>query len=100
MISSWVVRLEVARDDRVPLGDEVIAALTEALSADQVLPVLGLEDSGSIGVRLTVRANNDQSARSAAEGVLRDRAQVVWTVHGLAPFTISFVDAKPGDVSA
>jgi hypothetical protein len=49
---------------------------------------------------MTIDAKNDRAARAAAEAMLRERAQQVWTTLGLPPFTITFVEARPeGDPS-
>jgi hypothetical protein len=94
MIRSWVVRLELARDDDGPLGDDGIRRLTELLTENHVLPVLTRGDPGTVVVQMTVDATSDTAARSAAERALRDRAQELWTALGLPPFTITFVDAN------
>jgi hypothetical protein len=95
MITPWVVRLEVARDDDGSLSDDQVAELSEALADDQMQPLLTRGDSGTIRVQVTVQATNDQAARSGAERTLRERAYEVWAAHGLPPFTISFIDAEP-----
>jgi hypothetical protein len=49
---------------------------------------------------MTIDATSDRAARAAAESMLWDRAHDVWLAHGLPPFTITFVEAKPnGDPS-
>jgi hypothetical protein len=95
MITSWLVGLEVARDDDGSLSDDQLAELSGALAASQMQPVLDRGQSGTIRVQMTVQATNDQAARSAAERMLRDRAYEVWATHGLPPFTITFIEAKP-----
>jgi hypothetical protein len=94
MIRSWVVRLELARDDGGSLGDDGIRQLTELLTENHVLPVLTRGDPVTVLVQMTVEATSDMAARSAAERALRDRAQELWTALGLPPFTITFVDAN------
>ena len=94
MVKTWLVRLEVARDDGGPLSDEGIVELTDLLTEAGVKPNLSREGPGTIAVRMTIDATNDMAARSSAEGTLRDRAQQVWTALGLPPFTIDFVDTK------
>ena len=94
MVSSWVVRLGLARDDRGSLSDEGIRELTDMLTEHRVLPVLTRGDSGSVLVQMTVDATNDIRARAEAERLLRDRAQELWVTLGLPPFTITFVEAK------
>jgi len=93
MRRSWVVRLEIARDDGGALGDDGVGELTELLASSGVDPVLGLGDEGTVLVQMTVVATSDMAARSEAERTLRDRAQGLWAKLGLPPFTISFVDA-------
>jgi hypothetical protein len=97
MITPWVVRLEVARDDDGSLSDDQMAELSEALAGDQMQPLLTRGDSGTVRVQVTVQATNDQAARSVAERMLRDRAYQVWAAHGLPPFTITFIEASPGE---
>jgi hypothetical protein len=93
MIKTWVVRVELARDDDVALSDEGIDALTQLLVEDRVKPVLSRGNSGTVLVQMTIEARDDMAARSAAERVLRDGATTVWSARGLPPFTIAFVDA-------
>jgi hypothetical protein len=95
MVKAWLVRLELARDDDGPLSDEGIAGLTERLTQDHVQPLLTPRDLGTVEVQLSVEATNEMAARSAAQGILRDRAQEVWLAHGLPPFTITVLDATP-----
>jgi hypothetical protein len=97
MITPWVVRLEVARDDDGSLSDDQMAELSEALADDQMQPLLTRGDSGTVRVQVTVQATNDQAARSVAERMLRDRAHEVWAAHGLPPFTITFIEAMSGE---
>jgi hypothetical protein len=95
MITPWLVRLEVARDDDGSLSDAQMAELSDALAANEMRPMLTRGDQGTVRVQMTVQATNDQAARSAAERRLRDSAYEVWAAHGLPPFTITFIDAKP-----
>jgi hypothetical protein len=95
MITPWLVRLEVARDDDGPLSDEQLSELSDVLGAYQMHPLLSRGESGTVRVQVTVQATNDQAARSAAERMLSDRAYEVWATHGLPPFTITFIEAKP-----
>jgi hypothetical protein len=92
MVKTWLVRLELARDDDGSLSDEGIEALTDLLAADHVEPVLTRGDSGTVLVQVTLDAKNDMAARSAAERMLRDGASTVWSARGLPPFTIAFTD--------
>jgi hypothetical protein len=94
MVKTWVVRLELARDDDGSLSDEGIEALTSLLANDQAKPVLSRAESGTILVQVTLDAKTDWAARSAAEQILRDDANKVWSALALPPFTIAFVDAK------
>jgi len=41
---------------------------------------------------VTLDARDDMAARSAAERMLRDGANTVWSARGLPPFTIAFTD--------
>jgi hypothetical protein len=93
MDKPWVVRLEVARDDDGALSDEAIAALTQQLAERHAKPAVTRGDSGTVVVQLAVEARDDRAARSAAEQILRDGANTVWSEFGLPPFTIAFVDA-------
>lgn len=93
-MKTWVIRLEVARDDDGPLSDEGIASLTQLLSERDVKPVLSRGESGTVHVEMTIDANDDMAARSVAERALRDGANTVWSAQGLPPFTIAFVEAK------
>jgi hypothetical protein len=92
MIKTWLVRLELARDDDGSLSDEGIDALTDLLAEDHVKPVLTRGDSGTVHVQVTLDARDEMAARSAAEHLLRDGANTVWSARGLPPFTIVFVD--------
>ena len=96
MISAWMVRLELARDDDGPLSDEGMEALTQRLTAHQVQPVLTRGDSGTVLVQVTLDARSDMAARAAAEQVLRGAATTVWSALGLPPFTIAVVDVTEG----
>jgi hypothetical protein len=96
MISAWQVRLELARDDDGPLSDEGIEALTQLLVEHQVNPVLTRGASGTVLVQMTLDARTDMAARAAAEQMLRDGANTVWSALGLPPFTIAFVDVEEG----
>lgn len=91
MIKPWRVSLELGRDDGAPLSDEGIGRLTQLLTGDRIRPVIAPGDSGAVVAQLTIEATNDMAARSAAEAMLRDRANTVWTALGLPPFTIAFV---------
>ncbi len=93
MRRTWVVRLEIARDDGGALSDDGIRELTDLLTSGGVLPVLTRGDGGNVLVQVTVGGTTDMAARSEAERALRDRAQGLWTKLGLPPFTITFVDA-------
>jgi len=95
MIKPWVVRLELARDDGGSLSDEGIGELADMLTKNDAQPVLTRTDAGTVLVQMTVDATNDMGARAAAESILRDHAQSVWSRLGLPPFTITFVEAKP-----
>ena len=86
----------MARDDDGSLSDEAVDALTRLLTERRVEPVLSRGDDGTVLVQMTVDADDDMSARSAAESTLRDGANEVWTARGLPPFTIAFVDATEG----
>jgi hypothetical protein len=96
MVKTWQVRLELARDDDAPLGDEGVDALTQLLTEGGVKPVLTRGDSGTVLVQMTIDAGDHMSARSAGERLLRDGANDVWSALGLPPFTIAFVDAMEG----
>jgi hypothetical protein len=93
MVKTWLVRLELARDDDGALSDEGIEALTRLLAAAPVQPVLTRGESGTVLVKVTLEARDLMAARSAAEHMLRDGANNVWSALGLPPFTITFVDA-------
>ena len=93
MIKTWLVRLELARDDDELLSDEEIDALTQLLAEGQEKPVIIRGQSGTVLVQFTIDARDDRAARSAAEHMLRDGANSVWSARGLPPFTIAFVDA-------
>ena len=96
MIKTWLVRLELARDDDGSLDDEGIEALTQVLAGEDVKPVLSRGDSGTVLVHMTIDARDDMAAKYAAEHLLRDGANTVWSARGLPPFTIAFVDATEG----
>jgi hypothetical protein len=96
MDKPWLVRLEVARDDDGALSDEAIDALTQLLAERQAKPAVTRGDSGTVLVQLAVEARDDRAARAAAEQILRDGANTVWSEFGLPPFTIAFVDAMEG----
>jgi hypothetical protein len=96
MVKTWLVRLELARDDDGSLSDEGIDALTRLLAEDHVQPVLARGDSGTVLVQMTLDARDVMAARSAAEHMLRDGANTVWSALGLPPFTIAFLDATEG----
>ncbi len=93
MVKTWLVRLEVARDDDGAVSDEGIEALARLLAENRVDPVLTRGDRGTILVRMTLDARDDMAARSAAERMLRDGANTVWSALGLPPFTIAFAGA-------
>ena len=93
MVKTWLVRLELARDDDGSLSDEGIDALADLLSGDQAKPVITRGDAGTVHVQLTLEARNETAARSAAEAMLRKGANTVWSELGLPPFTIAFVEA-------
>lgn len=92
MVKTWLVRLELARDDDGSLSDEGVEALTDLLAENHVKPVLTRGDSGTVLVHVTLDAKNDMAARSSAERMLRDGANTVWSARGLPPFTIAFTD--------
>jgi hypothetical protein len=96
MNKTWLIRLELARDDDGALSDAGIDALTRLLAEDHVKPVLARGDSGTVLVQLTLDARDVMTARSAAEQKLRDGANTVWSALGLPPFTIAFLDATEG----
>jgi hypothetical protein len=93
MVKTWVVRLELARDDDGAVSDEGIRGLTDLLAEHQAKPVLTRGDSGTVLVQLTLDARDTTAARSAAEAMLRRGANTVWSALGLPPFTIAFVEA-------
>lgn len=93
MVKTWVVRLELARDDDGSVSDEGIDALTDLLAERHVKPVLTRGDSGAVLAQMTLDARDDMAARSAAEAMLRGAANTVWSALALPPFTIAFVDA-------
>src|SRR5437870_1652025 len=93
MDKTWLVRLELARDDDGSLSEEGVDALTRLLAEEHANPVLTRSDSGTILVQMTVEGRDDRTAKSAAEHMLRDGANTVWSALGLPPFTIAFVDA-------
>jgi hypothetical protein len=96
MVKTWLVRLELARDDDGLLSDEGIDALTSLLAQGPGKPVLTRGESGTVHVQMTLEARDDMEARSAAERMLREGANTVWLAHGLPPFTITFVGATEG----
>ena len=96
MVKTWLVRLELARDDDGSLSDEAITGLTRLLADGHVNPVLTRGDSGTVLILMTLEAGDYMAARSAAERVLRDGANTVWSALGLPPFTIALVDATEG----
>jgi hypothetical protein len=93
MVKTWLVRLELARDDDGSLSDEGIDALIRLLDGHNVNPVLTRGDSGTVLVQVTLEGRDRMAARSAAEHMLRDGANNVWSALGLPPFTIAFIDA-------
>ena len=93
MVKTWLVRLELARDDNGPLSDEGVGELTARLTEDLGQPVLTRGDSGTVLVQVTLDAKTDRAARSTAEQILRYGANKVWLALGLPPFTIAFLDA-------
>src|SRR5438876_12111060 len=93
MLKTWLVRLELARDDNGSLSDEGIDALTHLLAEDHAKPVVTRGESGTVFVQMTLDARDDRAARTAAEHKLRDGADSVWSALGLPPFTIAFVGA-------
>jgi len=95
MVKPWLVQLELARDDGGSLSKDRIRELTDLLTRNGVLPILESQDSGTVLVQMTIDASSDRAAQAAAESRLRDRARDVWLAHGLPPFTITFVEAKP-----
>jgi hypothetical protein len=100
MVKSWLVRLRLARDDGGSLSEDGIRELTDLLTTNGALPVVENQESGIVLVHMTIDATSDRAARAAAESMLWDRAHDVWLEHGLPPFTITFVEAKPnGDPS-
>ncbi len=94
MVKTWLVRLELARDDDGSLSDEGVDSLTHLLAEDNVQPVITRGDSGTVLVQMTLDARDDMAARSVAERMLREGANKVWSELGLPPFTIAFRDAK------
>lgn len=95
MITPWRVRLELARDDGGPVGEDGVRELTRRLTESGVSPVLSTGDAGAVLVEMRVQGKDDRSARNAAEARLREGAQEVWTALHLPPFTIVFVQARP-----
>ena len=93
MVKTWQVRLELARDDNGSLSDEGIKALTDLLAERNAKPLVTRGESGTVLVQMTIDARDDMAARSAAEAMLREGANTVWSALGLPPFTIAFVDA-------
>ena len=96
MVKTWLVRLELARDDDGALSDEGVGALTALLAEHHVKSVLNRGHSGTVLVEMTLDARDDRAARSAAEAMLRKDANTVWSALGLPPFTIAFLDATEG----
>ena len=100
MVKSWLVRLRLARDDGGSLSEDAIRELTDLLTSKGVLPVVENQESVIVLIQMTIDATSDRAARAAAESMLLDRAHDVWLAHGMPPFTITFVEAKPnGDPS-
>lgn len=95
MVRRWLVRLKLARDDGGSLSEEGIRELTDLLTGDGVPCLLEGQDSGTIRVEMTIDAGGDRAAEATAERMLRQRATDVWLAHGLPPFTITFIEAKP-----
>lgn len=95
MVKTWLVRLELARDDGEALSDEGIGKLTGLLTESGVFPNLHAGDEGTVLVQVKIDATSDRAARAAAESILRARAYEVWVALGLPPFTIAFVEAQP-----
>lgn len=93
MLKTWLVGLELARDDDGALSDEGIDSLTKLLTENGVKPVLTRGDSGTILVQMTLDGPDQMAARSVAERALREGATTVWSALGLPPFTIAFVGA-------
>jgi hypothetical protein len=93
MLGTWLVRLELARDDDGPLSDEGLESLTQLLAQSDVESALSQGSSGTVLVQVTLSAKDGQAARSAAERLVRDGANTVWSALGLPPFTIAVVDA-------
>jgi len=93
MVKTWLLRLELARDDDGSLSDEGIDALTTLLAKDGAKPVVSRGESGTVLVQVTLDAKTDRAARSTAEQILRYGANKVWLALGLPPFTIAFLDA-------
>lgn len=93
MIKTWLVRLELARDDDGAVSEDVIAELTRLLTEDGVRPVLSAGDAGAVLVQLRVDGRDDQEARAEAERMVRGRAQEVWTASALPPFTIAVIES-------
>jgi hypothetical protein len=92
MIKTWVVRLELARDDNGPLSDDGVKELVRLLAEEKADPVVSRGDSGTVLFEFTLDAWDDMTARSDAERMLRSGATSVWSALGLPPFTIAFVD--------
>ena len=93
MVKTWLIRLELARDDDISLSDEGIDALTEVLAEDHVKPALTRGVSGTVLVQMRLDARDGRAAKATAERMLRDGADRVWSALGLPPFTIVFLDA-------
>ncbi len=93
MVKTWLVRLQLSRDDDGSLSDQGIEALTQLLAEDKASPIVTRGDSGTVLVQVTLQARDDRAARSAAEQALRDGATKVWSSLGLPPFTIAYIDA-------
>jgi hypothetical protein len=98
MLKTWLVRLELARDDNGPLSDEGLESLTQLLTKNHVQPVLSHGTQGTVLIQVTLDARDDMAARSAAEHMLRDGATTVWSELGLPPFTIAVVEVLPNAV--
>lgn len=76
------------------LGDGAVEALATDLATAPVSSTVTAGDGGVIAVEMSVQARTDRDAMSAAERVLRESAQRIWTTLGLPPFTISAVEAS------
>ena len=96
MVKTWRVRLHVGRDDAMALTGGAVDALTDDLAASPVSPEVAAGEGGVIVVQMSVEARTDRDAIGAAERVLRESAQRVWSTLGLPPFTISAVEVSDG----